>query len=69
MHEQGWHTNTSGSPGGSGPIELTMWMGYTPPPPTSKAFEYLSLQKIVAAYNASQSEVHVTLTYVNSDTR
>ena len=26
-------TNASGSPGGSGPVELTMWMGYTPPPP------------------------------------
>jgi multiple sugar transport system substrate-binding protein len=63
----GGNTNSSGSPGGSGPIQLTMWMGYTPPPPKSEAFEYLSLEKIVTAYNASQSKVHVTLQYVNSD--
>jgi multiple sugar transport system substrate-binding protein len=62
----GGNTNSSGSPG-SGPIQLTMWMGYTPPPPTSQAFEYLSLKKLTDAYNASQSKVHVTLQYVNSD--
>ena len=62
----GGNTNSSGSPGG-GPIELTMWMGYTPPPPVSQAQENLSLLKIVAAYNASQSKVHVTTTYVNND--
>lgn len=63
----GGNTNTSGSPGVSGPIQLTMWMGYTPPPPKAEAFEYLSLQKLVSAYNTSQSKVHVTLQYVNSD--
>jgi multiple sugar transport system substrate-binding protein len=63
----GGNTNSSGSPGGSGPIQLTMWMGYTPPPPKAQSFEYLSLEKIVTAYNASQSKVHVTLQYVNSD--
>ena len=62
----GGNTNTSGSPGG-GPIQLTMWMGYTPPPPKAEAFENLSLQKIVSEYNSSQSNVHVTLQYVNSD--
>ena len=62
----GGGTNNSGSPGG-GPIQLTMWMGYTPPPPENQAFEYLSLQKIVDAYNAAHPNVHVTTTYVNSD--
>jgi multiple sugar transport system substrate-binding protein len=63
----GGNTNTSGSPGGGGTIQLTMWMGYTPPPPTNTSYEYISLTKIVDAYNASQSGVHVTLRYVNSD--
>jgi multiple sugar transport system substrate-binding protein len=63
----GGGTDTSSSPGGSGPVELTMWMGYTPPPPADQAYEYTSLQKIVDAYNASQSSVHVTTQYVNSD--
>jgi multiple sugar transport system substrate-binding protein len=64
----GGGTNTSGSPGGSsGPVELTMWMGYTKPPPVNQSYEYLSLQKIVDAYNASQTAVHVTTQYVNSD--
>jgi len=65
---KGGNANTSGSPGGgSGPIELTMWMGYTPPPPVNTSQENLSLEKIVAAYNASQTAVHVTTVYVNSD--
>jgi multiple sugar transport system substrate-binding protein len=62
----GGDNSNSQSPG-SGPIELTMWMGYTPPPPKIQAFENISLQKIVDAYNSSQSKVHVTMRYVNSD--
>jgi len=61
----GGGSSSSNSPGG--PIQLTMWMGYTPPPPVSEAFEYLSLTKIVNAYNASQNKVHVNVEYVNSD--
>ena len=63
----GGSTNTSGSPGGSGPVELTMWQGYTPPNGSDPANEYESLMKIIADYNASQSKVHVTAQYVNSD--
>ena len=66
----GGSTDGSGSPSGGGggaPLELTMWMGYTPPPPQNQSYEFLSLQKLVDAYNASQSDVHVTMQYVNSD--
>ncbi len=66
----GGSTDGSGSPSGGGggaPLELTMWMGYTPPPPQNTSYEFLSLQKLVDAYNASQSDVHVTMQYVNSD--
>ncbi len=34
--------NNGNSSGSSGPIKLTMWMGYTPPPPVNQSFEYLS---------------------------
>jgi multiple sugar transport system substrate-binding protein len=66
----GGSTDGSGSPSGGGggaPLELTMWMGYTPPPPQNQSYEFLSLQKIVDAYNASQSEAHITMQYLNSD--
>ncbi len=54
--------------GGNGPIELTMWMGYTPPPPESQAVENLSLQAIIDAFNtAHEGKIHVTMQYVNSD--
>jgi multiple sugar transport system substrate-binding protein len=57
-----------GSDGGSGPIELTMWMGNTPPPPVSQARAFLSLQSIVEAFNAAHDDqIHVTMQYVNSD--
>ncbi len=53
---------------GSGPIELTMWMGYTPPPPENEALEFNSLQSIIDAFNtAHDGEIHVTMQYVNSD--
>lgn len=61
---------SGGSNNGSsgGPIELTMWMGYTPPPPESQAVENLSLQAIIDAFNkAHEGQIHVTMTYVNSD--
>ena len=57
-----------GSGGGSGPIELTMWMGYTPPPPEDQAVENLSLQAILDAFNTEHDgQIHVTMQYVNSD--
>lgn len=58
----------AGTNGGSGPVELTMWMGYTPPPPEDEALEYKSLQAIVDAFNAAhEGEINVTMQYVNSD--
>ncbi len=35
--------------------------------PQNQSYEFLSLQKIVDAYNASQSDAHITMQYVNSD--
>jgi multiple sugar transport system substrate-binding protein len=60
---------TDNGSGGSGPIELTMWMGYTPPPPQDETtVEYRSLQSIIDAFNtAHDGEIHVTMQYVNSD--
>ena len=57
------------SDGASGPIELTMWMGYTPPPPADETtLEYQSLQSIIDAFNtAHDGDIHVTMQYVNSD--
>ena len=58
----------AGTNGGSGPVELTMWMGYTPPPPEDEALEYKSLQAILDAFNAAhEGEINVTMQYVNSD--
>jgi multiple sugar transport system substrate-binding protein len=60
--------NGGASDGGGEPVELTMWMGYTPPPPESEALEFLSLQAIVDAFNAEhEGAIHVTMQYVNSD--
>ncbi len=63
----GGSDNPSASGGSSGPVQLTMWMGYTPPPPENQAFENISLNKIVDAWNAANPNVHVNVTYVNSD--
>jgi multiple sugar transport system substrate-binding protein len=62
--------NNSSSGGGgssSGPISLTMWIGYTPPPPVNQSQEYLSIQDIVKRYEALHPNVTITLQYVNSD--
>jgi len=61
--------NNSSTGGGStgGPINLTMWIGYTPPPPVNQSQEYLSIQDIVKRYEALHPNVTITLQYVNSD--
>src|SRR5205085_3987367 len=62
--------STGGSTGAStssGPVQLTMWMGYTPPPPTSQSFEYLSIKRMVDAYEKQNPNVTINLQYVNSD--
>jgi multiple sugar transport system substrate-binding protein len=52
---------------GNEPVELTMWMGYTPPPPADESFEYLSIERMVDEFNQQNPNVTVNLQYVNSD--
>jgi multiple sugar transport system substrate-binding protein len=56
----------TGIPSGT-EINLTMWMGYTPPPPVNEAFEYLSIQDMVQRFEATYPNVHIDVQYVNSD--
>lgn len=49
------------------PVELTMWMGLTPPPPESEAFAYLSLKSLIDEYTKLHPNVQVTMEYVDSD--
>ena len=53
----------------SGPavVQLTLWMGYTPPPPQSEAVENLALQSIINQFNQTHPDIHVTMRYVNND--
>jgi multiple sugar transport system substrate-binding protein len=60
-------SDTTGSAGGGGEIDLTMWIGYTPPPPENESQEYLSIQDIVDRFEAENPNVHIDLQYVNSD--
>jgi multiple sugar transport system substrate-binding protein len=66
--------NTSSGSGSSGPtgvpsgeVNLTMWIGYTPPPPIDESQEYLSIQDMVQRFEALYPNVHIDLQYVNSD--
>jgi multiple sugar transport system substrate-binding protein len=70
----GGGTSTTSTPGGTGstsasgaPVSLTMWMGYTPPPPVDESFEYLSIQDMVERFQADHPNVTIDLQYVNSD--
>ena len=61
-------TGGGSSSGSSGGVQnLTMWMGYTPPPPENQAYEFTSLNSIVNQFNASHPDIHVTMQYTNSD--
>lgn len=51
------------------PVELTMWMGYTAPPPEDQAFEYNSLKAIIDGFTAQHPNVHVTMEYLNKPSR
>jgi multiple sugar transport system substrate-binding protein len=57
----------TGIPSGT-EINLTMWMGYTQPPPVDESQEYLSIQDMVDRFEAKYPNVHIDLQYVNSDT-
>jgi multiple sugar transport system substrate-binding protein len=67
-------SSTSSSGGSVGPtgvptgdVTLKMWIGYTPPPPVDESFEYLSVQDMVQRFEAQYPNIHIDLTYVNSD--
>jgi multiple sugar transport system substrate-binding protein len=68
-------SDTSSGTGSAGPtgipsgteINLTMWMGYTPPPPVSESYEFLSIQDMVQRFEAEHPNVHIDVQYVNSD--
>ena len=58
----------NGNNGGTGgKIQLTMWMGYTPPPPVNQSAEYLSIQRMVKDFEAQNPDITIELQYVNSD--
>jgi multiple sugar transport system substrate-binding protein len=62
------NTNDNGTgSASSGPIHLTMWMGYTPPPPVSDSFEYLSIKRMVDEFQKQNPNITIDLQYVNSD--
>jgi len=58
-------SQSSGSP--SGVVHLTMWMGYTQPPPVSQSYEYLSLDSLVKEFNKEHPNIQISVQYVNSD--
>jgi multiple sugar transport system substrate-binding protein len=58
---------STGSSAPNGVVNLTMWMGFTPPPPASQGAEYESLKAIVAAFTRQHPKIHIRLEYVNSD--
>jgi multiple sugar transport system substrate-binding protein len=61
--------SATGGPTGvpTGDVTLNMWLGYTPPPPVDESFEYLSIQDMVTRFEATYPNIHINLTYVNSD--
>jgi multiple sugar transport system substrate-binding protein len=58
--------STSGSTSG-GQVELTMWMGYTPPPPANQSYEYNSIKRMVDDFEKQNPNISINLQYVNSD--
>jgi multiple sugar transport system substrate-binding protein len=65
--DDGSSTDTGATGVPSGEVNLTMWIGYTPPPPENESQEYLSIQDIVGRYEQDHPNVHIDLQYVNSD--
>ena len=57
----------TGSGATGAPVHLTMWIGYTPPPPVNESQEYLSIQSIVQKFQDANPNVTIDLQYVNSD--
>lgn len=62
---EGTTTSTSGDT--TAPIHLTMWIGYTPPPPVEESQEYLSIKDMVDRFQLEHPNITIDLQYVNSD--
>jgi multiple sugar transport system substrate-binding protein len=60
-------TGTGSGAASGAPVQLTMWIGYTPPPPVDGSQEYLSIQDIVNRFQDEHPNVTIDLQYVNSD--
>jgi multiple sugar transport system substrate-binding protein len=60
-------TSSASAGGSAAPVSLTMWMGYTPPPPVNQSYEYLSIQRMVKDFEAANPNITINLQYVNSD--
>jgi multiple sugar transport system substrate-binding protein len=56
----------TGSTASGGPVNLVMWMGFTPPPPEPAA-EYETLKRQVAEFTKQHPKIHIRMQYVNSD--
>src|SRR5262249_60261699 len=60
-------TSGSGSTAAGGTANLVMWMGFTPPPPVSQSYEYLTLKALVAQFTKLHPKIHIQMQYGNSD--
>ena len=65
--EEDGNDEPSGGATGGEPIQLTMWVGYTPPPPENESHEYLSIERMVEEFEAQNENITIELQYVNSD--
>jgi len=61
------NNNNGASSSPTGVVKLTMWMGYTPPPPVNQSYEYISLTGLVKEFNKTHPNIQVSVQYTNSD--
>jgi len=59
--------STTGPTGPNGPVNLVLWMGYTPPPPASQGVEYESLKGLIAKFTQLHPKIHIRMEYVDND--
>lgn len=60
-------TKVIGMTGTKANVTLTLWMGFTPPPPASQGAEYLALKQIVSDFTKLHPNIHINMEYVNND--